>query len=169
MLTRTLQLFALACLVFLVGCGQSKSTDNNGTANKQTNKTPGEHADPHDIPLTEDEIKKLHEDTASWAAAVEHIKKFRDTIKTETTGGTPAKAHRALDLLDHVLKRLTEIAQNSNVPTDDRNFIGESSGKLRDAFNSVHENIDAGKAPDYESVAAEIDEAVEALAAIKAE
>ena len=169
MLTRPLQLIALACLAFLVGCGQPKPVDDNAATNKPTNATHSEHSLSHDVPLTEDEIKKLYEDTASWTAAVEHIQKFRDTIKTETTGGTPAKAHRALDLLDHVLKRLPEIAQNSNVPKDARKFIGESSEKLRDAFNSVHANIDDGKAPDYESVAAEIDAAVEALAAIKAE
>ena len=168
MLTRTCQLFAVMCLGFLVGCGQSQPTDDNATANNQSNETPGEHADPNDVPPTEAEIDKLREDTASWTAAVEHIQKYRDTIKVETTGGTPAKAHRALDLLDSVLQWLPEIAQNSNVPKDDWQSIGESSQKLRDAFNVVHANIDDGKAPGYEAVAAEIDAAVEVLAAIKA-
>ena len=168
MLTRTLQLLTVVCLGLIVGCGQSQPTDNNATADNQSNETPGEHADPHDVPLTDAEIDKLREDTALWAAAVEHIQKYRDTIKTETTGGTPAKAHRALDLLDHVLQGLPEIAQNSNVPKDDWQSIGENSQKLRDAFNVVHANIDDGKAPGYEAVAAEIDAAVEVLAAIEA-
>ena len=168
MLARTLQLLTVVCLGFSVGCGQPQPTDDNATANNQSNETPGEHADPHDVPLTDAEIDKLREDTASWTAAVEHIQKYRDTIKTETTGGTPAKAHRALDLLDYVLQWLPEIAQNSNVPKDDWQAIGENSQTLRDGLNSVHFNIDAGKAPDYDSVAAEIDAAVEALAAIEA-
>lgn len=168
MLTRTHQLFAVVCLGFLVGCGQSQPTDDPATANKQSNETPGEHADPNDIPPTEAEIDKLREETSSWTAAVEHIQKYRDTIKTETTGGTPAKAHRALDLLDYVLQWLPEIAQNSNVSKDDWQSVGENSQKLRDAFNAVHANIDDGITPDYEAVAAKIDTAVEVLAAIEA-
>ena len=167
MLTRTLQLFALACLGFVAGCGRSQPTANP-TADNPSNELPTEHADPHDIPLTDAEIDKLRGDTATWGAAVEHIQKYRDTIKTETTVGTPANAHRALDLLDHVIQWLPEIAQNSNVPKDDWQAIGENSQKLRDAFNSVHANIDDGKTPGYEAVAAEIDASVLALVAIKA-
>lgn len=168
MLTRTCELFAVVCLGFLVGCSQSQPTDDNATANNQSNETPGKHADPNDVLLTDTEIAKLREDTANWTAAVEHLQKYRDTIKTETTSGTPAKAHRALDLLEFVLQWLPEVAQNSNVPKDDWQSIGENSQKLREAFNVVHANIDDGKAPGYEAVAAEIDAAVEVLAAIEA-
>ena len=152
----------------IVGCARPEPTENNGEAKKQTNETPGEHADPHDVPLTEAEIEKLKKDTAHWTAAVEHIQAYRDTIKKETAGGTPAKAHRSLDLLDYVLQWLPEIAQNSNVPKDDWQTIGENSQTLRDLFNKVHTNIDAGEAPNYETVADEIDAAIEELAAIKA-
>ena len=73
-----------------------------------------------------------------------------------------------MDLLEFVLQWLPEVAQNSNVPKDDWQSIGENSQKLREAFNVVHANIDDGKAPGYEAVAAEIDAAVEVLAAIEA-
>ena len=119
-----------------------------------------------DVPLTEREIDKLREDTANWTAAVEHISKYRDTIKMETTSGTPAHAHRALDFLDYVLQWLPEIAQKSNVPKDHWQTIGENSQTLRDAFDTIHTHIDNGTSPSYEAVAAEIDAAVESLAAI---
>ena len=80
----------------------------------------------------------------------------------------PAHAHRALDKLDYVLGWLPEIAQNSNVPREQWQTVGEDSQKLRDLFNQVHANIDEGRDPDYASVAEEIDAAVERLAAIQA-
>lgn len=167
MFPRIFQCLAVACLGFVVGCGQSQPVDNSA-AKSPSNRSPAEDADdPHNIPLTDAEIEQLREDTGSWTAAVEHIQKYRDTIKTEAMGDTPAKAHRSLDLLDYVLQWMPEIAQNNNVPKNNWQTIGESSQKLRDLFNQVHANIDAGQAPDYESVDADIEAAVEALAAIK--
>jgi len=168
MSTRILQVCAVVSIGLSVGCGQSQPASTGTAAPKQASKPPAEHADPHDIPLTEAEIDKLRQDTATWAVAIEHIQKYRNTIKTETTGGTPAKAHRSLDLLDYVLQWLPEIAQSSNLPKESWQSIGENAQKLRDAFNSVHTNIDEGKPPGYESVATEIDAMVETLAAIKA-
>ena len=163
MWTRTVRLCSLGCLVFVVGCGPSQDTDS---VTEKTKETADAHADPHDVPLTEREIDKLREDTANWTAAVEHISKYRDTIKMETTSGTPAHAHRALDFLDYVLQWLPEIAQKSNVPKDHWQTIGENSQTLRDAFDTIHTHIDNGTSPSYEAVAAEIDAAVESLAAI---
>ena len=70
-------------------------------------------------------------------------------------------------LLINVLQWLPDIAQTSKVPKDHWQAIGENTQALRDAFNVLHANIDAGKEPGYETVAAEIKVAVETLAAIK--
>ena len=156
----------ILCLAFVVGCGQS--APHNDHAKSPTNAIPDEHADPHDVPLTAAEIDKLQAETATWSDAVKHIQMYRDTIKTAASGAAPSKAHRPLDLLDNVLERLPEITQTSNVPKNDWQTIGESAETLRELFNRVHANIDDGKDPDYASVAAEIDAAVEALSAIQA-
>ena len=161
----------LLCPLFIWGCNGSATTETTTPSAPAESSAEGdpEHADPHDVPLTEDEIAKLKADTAQFSAAIEHIQKYVTTIQVETTSGMPAKAHRSLDLLDYVLQWLPEIAQNSNVPKGHWQTIGENAQKLRDAMNKIHENIDAGKEPDYASHAAEIDAAVQALAAVPTE
>ena len=165
MLTRTFSLFAMACSGFITGCSRSPTTDPDA-ATGDTRVTASDHSHPHEVPLARTEINKLREDTANWQAAIEHIQKFRDTIRTETAGGTPAKAHHALDLLDHVLQWLPEIAQQSDIPKDHWQSIGENAQTLRDAFDGIHSQIDDGRSPDYQAVAAEIDAAVSGLSAI---
>jgi hypothetical protein len=166
----TIGSLSAATLALALGCGGDKGrpASDNEAAKQQPSEGPDAAHDPHDIPLTEEEIAQLKQETASYPAAVQRIQQFRDTIRQETTGGTPATAHRALDNLDHVLGWLPEIAQNSNVPRAQWQTVGEDSQKLQDLFNQVHANIDEGRDPDYPAVADEIDAAVERLAAIKA-
>ncbi len=168
---RILAACTLLSMTFLAGCGGSDPVTPAQHGHNHEGETDAEHAahaDPHDVPLTDSEISKLREDTATWKSAVEHIQKFRDTIKTETTNGTPAKAHRSLDLAEVVLEALPETAQSSGVAKDDWQTVGESTQAIRDAFNRVHERIDAGESPKYEDEAEAVDSAVAKLAAIKA-
>ena len=159
----------LMTISLLSGCGGGETTSENKPGGDATSQpgTSDDSADPHDVPLTEEEIASLKAATAKYEDALSHIQEYQKTIATETTGGEPAKAHRALDNLDVVLERLPEAAQNSNVPKEKWQEVNETAQQLRDLFNKVHANIDAGKAPDYESVADEIAKAVETLAAIK--
>jgi len=140
--------------------GTEAAAETPATASTETT---AEAVDPHDIPLTEGEIAKLKEETTTYAAAMEHIKTYRDTIRDETAKGEPEKAHRSLDNVDYVLQWLPEIAQNSNVPKEQWQIVGENAQKLRDSFNQVHGNIDAAKPPEYEKVAADVDAAMTAL------
>lgn len=159
----------ICCVALFVGC-PSQPAENDGAASNDTpagSGTPDEHADPHDVPLTEEEIDQLREETKTWDSAIARVQQYRDTIKQESTAGVPAQAHRPLDLLDHVLQWLPEIAQNSNIPKEQWETIGTNAQKLRDLFNQVHANIDEGKEPDYQSVSEEIDQLVSELAAIK--
>ena len=161
----------LLATALLAGCGPAESdTSPNGNASAGTEQTDeAEAADPHDIPLTDADREKLKSDNADYAVAIASIQSYRDTIRDETTGGTPAKAHRALDNLDYVLQLLPEIAQNSGVPKSNWEEVNVTAQALRDSFDKVHTKIDAGEQPDYQSVAAEIDEAVTTIAAIKPE
>jgi hypothetical protein len=151
----------------LVGCNRSEQADVNGVATSPEAAPSGEAHDPHDVPLTEDEIAQLKEETAQYEAAIERIQQYQETIERETTAGEPAHAHRALDNLDVVLERLPEAASNSGVPRDRWQEVNETAQKLRDLFNQVHANIDAGEDPDYASVAEEIDQGIQTLAAIE--
>ena len=160
-------------LALLVGCGGDETdtgmpdTPTVGTDEAGNGGTPDEHVDPHDVPPTDEEIQAQRDKVATYAAAIEQIQEYRDTIRDETTAGEPAKAHRSLDMLDYVLEWLPEIAQESNVPREQWETIGSNAQTLRDAFNQVHANIDAGEAPDYAAVADQIDAAVDALAAVE--
>lgn len=162
----TLLVISVTALGLVAGCGKSpdKSTSDGKT---EKSKTPGKHADPHDIPLTQEEKDQLKKDVATYQKALAHIKQYRDTIKKETTGGVPAKAHRSLDKLDLVLEWLPEIAQKSNIPKDQWATIGSNAQKLRELFNKVHQNIDDGNPPNYEAVDADIEKSIKALEAVK--
>ena len=152
----TITLLAAFCFTLLAGCGNDKKTK----AEKKS--------DSHDVLMTDEEKEQLRRDTATWATAMEHIQSFAETVRTETTGDTPAKAHRALDELEFVLDRLPKIAEESNFSNEDLTTIGALTKQLRAAFNTVHTNIDNGKAPDYETVAEDIESAMEKMIAIKA-
>lgn len=168
-LTTSLSLLALGAGL-LIGCAQETPPVNEtAKSEKQTPDQPGVAHDPHDVPLTDEEKEQLRQETATYAAAVQHIQSFRDTVRQETTEGEPAYAHRALDKLDLVLERLPEVAAESGVPRDQWETVTTASQQLRDLFNQVHANIDEGKTPDYEAVSDEIDQNVEKLAAIETE
>ena len=117
------------------------------------------HADPHDVPLTPQEIQQLRKEVASYANAISRIEQYRETVRQETKDGLPAnpfKVHRALDELDHVLGWLPEIARDSGIPKSQWETVTTSSQKLQELFDAVHRNIDDGKAPDFEAVAAAV-------------
>jgi hypothetical protein len=121
------------------------------------------------VPLTEEEIARLKEETARYEDAIAHIRQYQQTIQQEATAGEPAKAHRALDNLDVVLERLPEVARDSGVPRDRWQEVNETAQKLRELFDQVHVRIDAGENPDYQSVADEIDQGIQTLATIEPE
>lgn len=157
---------ALVAIGLVAGCSQNEQANTDVDApdeQAQNDATP----DPHDVPLTEEEIAQLKQHTAQYDSAIEHIQQYQATIQQETTGGEPAKAHRALDNLDVVLEHLPEAARDSGVPKEKWQTVNETAQKLRDLFNQVHANIDAGTDPNYEAVADEIDQGIQTLAAIE--
>lgn len=172
MLTRIFPLQTVLAAVLstglLVGCGQN-GDDKQSQPGGETPQTPSEVTDPHDVPLTAEEIAKLKEETARYEDAIEHIRQYQEAIERETTGGEPAKAHRALDNLDVVLEWLSESARQSGVPKAKWQEVNETAQKLRDLFNQVHARIDAGEAADYAAVAEEVDQGIQTLAAIEPE
>jgi len=164
--------FLLTCALFgavLTGCEAKTpppaATPATGGAAADPDAGAGTGApahDPHDVPITADDVERPKD----YADAIVRIKSYRDKIETETTTGTPSLAHRSLDELDYVLQWLPEIAQENDIPKEKWEEINTTSRALRDSFNEVHSNIDAGKEPDYAAVDDEIDSAIAKLDAV---
>jgi hypothetical protein len=135
----------LSLAAFALGCGKTEM--------------PKTAPDPHDVPITEADVKL----PASYADAVPRIKEYRDAIRSAIEAGTPGKAHRSLDELDIVLNKLPSIAKDSGVPKEQWETINTTARELRDSFNQLHAAIDEKREPDYKAVAEPIDQAIAKL------
>jgi hypothetical protein len=144
----------LIALLFVLGCGKTEAPQAPPAAPT---------ADPHDVPITEADVKL----PATYADALPQIKEYRDTIRKEIEAGTPAHAHRALDELDIVLNKLPAIAKDSGVPQEQWEAVNTAAQDLRNLFNQLHAAIDEKREPDYPAVAKPIDEAIEKLEGVK--
>ncbi|MEX2113705.1 MAG: hypothetical protein WD845_10995 [Pirellulales bacterium] len=137
----------LSLAAFSFGCGKT-----------ETQMAP-EAADPHDVPITEADVMM----PASYAEALPQIKGYRDTIRSAIEAGTPAHAHRSLDELDIVLDKLPSIAKDSGVPQEQWETINRTARELRNLFDQLHSAIDEKRAPDYQAVAEQINQAIAKL------
>lgn len=136
-------------------------------AKTQPDKAPSETVkdtdpDPHDVPITEADVEM----PKSYGEAVDRIVGYRDTIRAAIEAGTPTKAHRSLDELDIVLRKLAEIAKEHDVPRDQWETVNTSARELRNRFNELHSSIDAGEKPDYAKEAEEINKRIERLKSV---
>lgn len=159
-------LVAVCC--FVVGCGGSDSTPSaqpNSAGPAQSAAThdhgdgsgPHSHSDdPHDVKITEADVKK----PSDYKDAVARIKEYRKEIEIKGSSDTPGKAHRPLDELEIVLKWLPGIARDSNVPKSQWETVNTSAQKLRELFEKLHQSIDEKKKPDFAAVAKDLDEAI---------
>jgi hypothetical protein len=120
--------------------------------------------DPDDVPITEADVE-LPKDYAAFVARVEQLTlDIRDKLRA----GMPTKAHRSLDELDILLRKAPEIASNSGVPKTHWKEVNLRSKELAATHNELHEVIDAGATPDYNTVADRIEQAIDALKAVSA-
>lgn len=138
----------------LLGCGGKVPTSQSDSQGV------GSALDPHDVPITEADVQM----PAGYAAAIPRICAYRDTIRTESQGATPANAHRALDELNIVLGKLPTLARDSGVPKERWETINTTARELRNLFNQVHSAIDAGRKPDYAALANPIENGITRLA-----
>jgi hypothetical protein len=150
------QIVPVMCLGLLFGCGGTSPTPQSDSTNAVA------EPDPHDVPITEADVQM----PASYAEAIPRIKSYRDSIRSESQGATPAKAHRALDELDIVLNKLPALARDSGVPKERWETVNTTSREIRDLFNQVHSAIDEKRKPDYGAVSAAIEAAIGRLEAI---
>lgn len=145
----------LSLVAFTLGCGKTEMPKPSAPTGDAAAPT----TDNEDVAITEADVKI----PATYAEALPQIKGYRDTIQTAIEAGTPGKAHRPLDELDIVLKKLPSIAKDSGVPTEQWETVNTSAQELRKQFNKVHSSIDAKLKPNYEAVAEPIDQAIAKL------
>ena len=151
----------------LVGCGGSGPAPEDQAAPDLGDGGPvaAEPAhDPDDVPITEADVER----PADYDAAVSRIEGYRDSIRDDIAAARPTRAHRALDELDIVLDWLPEIARDGGVPRERWEEVNTAAQGLRESFNAVHAQIDAGEAPDFDAVAADVDEALARLRSVEA-
>jgi hypothetical protein len=169
-ITRTLALcFLIASVATLVGCVEPAA--NTGPGDAPTSSPAEEAYDPHDVPITEEQITQLREDTAEYPAAVAKVSELRDVIEKETAGGIPEnpyECHQALDKADLVLQRLAEIARDSDVPKEHWEAVNVSANELRTLFERIHQRIDEQQEPNFAGVSGEIDKNLGVLEGIAA-
>jgi len=154
---------SVLCFGLAIGCGKtepSKTTTKQDTAPKSADV--GKHSDdPHDVVITEADVKK----PSDYKDAIARIKEYRKNIEAKAGSDTPGKAHRDLDELDIVLKWLPGIARDSNIAKSQWETINTNTQKLRELFEKVHQNIDDKKNPDFPSVAKDVNETIGRLEA----
>lgn len=119
--------------------------------------------DPDDVPITEADVEM----PKGYGEGVERVAGYREVIRDAIEAGTPTKAHRSLDELDIVLRKLAEIAREHGVPRDQWETVNTSARELRNRFNKLHSAIDAGEKPDYAQEAEEINKGIERLRSVK--
>jgi hypothetical protein len=144
---------AAAVVLPVAGCGKTEEPQDQAAEGPQA-AAPAH--DPDDVPITEADVKL----PANYAEALPQIKSYRDAIRGATETGTPSKAHRSLDELDIVLKKLPSIAKDSGIPAEQWEMINTTARELRNLFNQVHSAIDAKQEPYYKAVAEPIDQAI---------
>ncbi len=147
---------SLSAVVLLGGCQQS---DDASQKSSPVVAAPDDH---HDAPITEADVDM----PANYADAVVRIKAYQDAIRKGAGGDDPHTAHRPLDELDIVLRKLPVIARDSGVPAENLETVNLAARELRNLFNEVHAAIDESRPPDYPVVAAKVDAAIRRLEAV---
>lgn len=162
-------LLTITCttLCFIAGCERGSQDEPVTVADSPAASGAGtDDYDPHDVPISEEQIAELKKETAQFGTAVATIKALRDTIEKETKGGIPQNpyvAHQALDKADLVLKWLPQAASDSGVAKEHWEEINTSANDLRTLLEKVHQRIDQKQDPDFSSVTQQMDQEISQL------
>lgn len=156
-------ILSLTGLAWLSGCGGDTAPLPSPEPTTATAGAEKAAHDSDDVPITAADVER----PVNYDDAIARIKSYRDSIRGDIAADRPTKAHRALDELDIVLDWLPEIARDSGIPKDRWETVNTAGQALREQFNRVHAQIDAGEDPDYEAIAAGVDAAITRLEAVK--
>ncbi|REK18852.1 MAG: hypothetical protein DWQ37_03335 [Planctomycetota bacterium] len=145
-------MLAASCWL-LAGCGDTGAPQN---ASPEAGHAATHTHDSEEVAITEADVEM----PANYSDALARVESYRDAIRGAIDTGDPHGAHRPLDELDIVLRKLPEIARDSEIPMEQWETINVTARELRNAFNELHAAIDENRQPDYEAVSTSIDESV---------
>lgn len=147
----------IACAALLLpSCGGCQPEDG---PTKSADVAPSEE---EETPLTAADVPL----PADYADAVERLDDYHHAIREAIASGHFHDAHRPLDETNIALERLPSIAKASGVPRRDWETIVVAGDDLGEALATIHDAIDAGRTPDYETQAPAIDGALQQLRSI---
>lgn len=147
-------------LFTITGCQQEQTPPTGGDTGAA--ETSGE-VDPHDIPLTEAEIESLRSSLITYQDALAKVKSYRDAITKMVAADNLSETHRPLDEVDIVLGHLPTVARETNIPKSEWETINTCAQRIRELFNQVHTQIDAGEKPEFEAIAEDINTEIASL------
>ncbi len=147
-------------IAVLIGCGKTPQQTSSQPSEAETATQEHIQDEGH---MTADDVER----PADYADAVVRIKSYRDAIRDEIAAGRPGKAHQPLDEMNFVVEWLPEIAQQSNVPKQNWEALNTAAQAIRALLDQVHERIDNGEQPDFESVAEDIQKEIDTLESIR--
>lgn len=107
----------------------------------------------------------------SVASGVAQLVKIRDSIKAAFDAGTPHECDGALHEASEILLVLPEVATDEGMSAEQLEIVTTNSKKMFDQFMEIHEGFHSHgtdsepNAASYDNVAADVNAALEALAA----
>lgn len=153
-------IFGFLAVAVLIGCGETSKQEVNQQSD--ANRTTSEQGQDEGH-ITADDVER----PTNYADAVVRITSYRDSIRDEIAAGRPDMAHRPLDEMNFVVEWLPEIAQHSNVPKKNWEALNVAAQTIRMLLDKVHERIDKGEDPNFNSVADGIEESLSTLSSIR--
>ena len=141
----------------LAGCGNGEASNSNGSA--------GDHDHDHDHGHDHDEHGHAHPE--SLAEALTQVEELYAEMKAAFAEDDLEKADGPLHEIGHVLEALPELAAKESLPEADQEQIKTAAEALLDRYGEVDERIHGGEGKSYDDVAAQVDEAIATLKAIK--
>jgi hypothetical protein len=115
-----------------------------------------------DVSITAEDVER----PANYTDALARIAAYRDTIRQACGDGKPSAAHRSLDELTFVLEWLPGIARDSGIDKSYWETINVGAQTLRERFDELHTQIDAGESVDYGAIAADVDSTIEVISSV---
>jgi len=160
----------------LIGCGGAKKATtpspqassgrvqtDSGKQDERAGHVEGEHREAGHG--SEAEMKAAVEKLASYPDAMHAIEELREHIEHLIKEDKFADVHPPAQHISLIAKRLPELAQKSNVPSEHLKDINTQSRDLANLFDEIDEAADAGKRPETEAAFAKMVKLIDSLEA----
>jgi len=119
---------------------------------------PGPGPAPQTGALDQDDGKGHDADTPlDFPSSVAALKDCYGKIKEAFEADKPGDAHVPLHDVGHLLEGITKAANEADLESADRDAVTVAVGRMFDAYGTIDGAMHAGKEPDYDAVAEDLD------------